>query len=80
MTYKEFSHRADLHGHAYRGHLIEDGDTCTETVFENEVQVHNAVFPASNIRGASRREYLKVMTESIADQQRRQRVQLTGWK
>jgi len=52
--------------------LAERDGLCREIVFRNGEQIHYAEFPASNLWGAKRGEYLEVMGESIADKWERE--------
>jgi len=56
------------HDGDYIAKLRENTDTreCAEIVFYRGEKIHTATFPASNLGGASRGEYLECMAHSIA--------------
>ena len=57
----ELRHETD-----YIAKLREQDGQCDEIVFFKGEQIYKATFPASNLGGASRGEYLRCMASSIA--------------
>ena len=59
-------------GVSYSAMLTVSAGHCTEVVFNANMEViHEADFPASNISGADRDEYTRVMLSSVLDARRR---------
>lgn len=58
----EFTYKSD-----YFGILSEHAGECHEVVFHHDNKIHDAWFSARNLGTASRSEYLRVMTASVAD-------------
>jgi hypothetical protein len=72
----DYVHEQELHGRAYRGELYLGNTEALEEVQENGITVWECTFPLSNLGGAGRQEYLKVMTESIADRRKRDKYSI----
>ena len=63
-----YQHKLRYKGKEYVGEMTEYADVCEELVYEDGNFLYRQEFPRSNLGAASRDEYVRVMTASIAEQ------------